>query len=444
LVSRVSLPSESELRIGVVGLGYVGLPLAVAFAEHYPVVGFDVDSAHVGRLRHGEDRTGNATAAELKSDRLEFTDNPAALEGCNVHIIAVPTPVDEHKRPDLGFLESACRTVGSVIKPGDLVIFEATVYPGCTEEICIPEIERASGLAFAPNSAGQKGEGEGEQFGFHVGYSPERINPGDGTHSLANVVKITSGSSSECAKFVDALYRKVVEAGTHPVSSIRVAEAAKVIENTQRDLNIALVNELALIFNRLGLSTTEVLEAAGSKWNFLPFRPGLVGGHCIGVDPYYLTYKAEAIGYHPEVILAGRRINDGMGRYVAREVLRLLALRGEPLKGAKCLVLGLAFKENCGDIRNTRVVDIIAELEQFGIETRLHDPWVDADQARQELDLELEAELEAGDYAAIVLAVAHREFAELRVEQLRALGADGCVIYDVKGIHPAGEVDGQL
>jgi len=440
LANQVPLPGQNDLRIGVVGLGYVGLPLAVAFAEHHPVVGFDVDSSHIQRLRQGEDRAGNASREELARVGLAFTDHADELEDCNVYIIAVPTPVDAYKRPDLGFLGAACRAVGRFVHSGDVIIFEATVYPGCTEEACIPVIEKTSGLAFAPNATGRKGE----RFGFHVGYSPERINPGDGTHSLKDVVKITSGSSPDCADFVDALYRKVVRAGTHPVSSIQVAEAAKVIENTQRDLNIALVNELALIFNRLGLSTVEVLEAAGSKWNFLPFRPGLVGGHCIGVDPYYLTYKAEAIGYHPEVILAGRRINDGMGRYVAREVLRLLALRGEPLKGAKCLMLGLAFKENCGDIRNTRVVDIVAELEQFGVEVRLHDPWVDAAHARQEFGVELAPALEAGAYAAIVLAVAHREFTAMSPAELRALGAPDCVVYDVKGIHPAAEVDGQL
>jgi len=446
LIHQIPLPAHAEVHIGVVGLGYVGLPLAVAFAEHYPVVGLDIDSGHIARLRRGDDRTGNATAGELASPNLAFSDNPADLARCNVHIIAVPTPVDEHKRPDLGFLESACRAVGQVLHGGDVVIFEATVYPGCTEEVCIPILEQVSGLAFAPRVAGQHtaGNRDNADGAFHVGYSPERINPGDGRHSLKNVIKITSGSTPECAEFVDTLYKRIVEAGTHPVSSLRVAEAAKVIENTQRDLNIALVNELALIFNQLGLSTAEVLEAAGSKWNFLPFRPGLVGGHCIGVDPYYLTYKAEAIGYHPEVILAGRRINDGMGRYVAQEVLRLLALRGQPLKGAKCLVLGLAFKENCGDIRNTRVVDIVGELERFGIDVRLHDPWVDADQARQELGIELEPALAPGDYAAIVLAVAQPEFAGMRPAELRALGAEDCVVYDVKAIHPASEVDGQL
>ena len=440
MANCVPLPAESDLRISVVGLGYVGLPLAVAFAEHYPVLGFDVDSAHLERLRNGEDRIGNATEQELNSERLVFTDDPVELERCNVHIIAVPTPVDQHKRPDLEYLKSACRMVGKAIHSGDVVIFEATVYPGCTEEVCIPVIEEASALHFAPLAV----EERGAKFGFHVGYSPERINPGDGTHSLKNVIKITSGSSPECAEFVDSLYRRIVEAGTHRVSSIRVAEAAKVIENTQRDLNIALVNELALIFNRLGLSTQEVLEAAGSKWNFLPFKPGLVGGHCIGVDPYYLTFKAEAIGHHPEVILAGRRINDSMGRYVAREVLRLLALRGYALKGARCLVLGLAFKENCGDVRNTRVVDLVDELDQFGVEVRLYDPWVDADHARHELGLELESELAPGDYAAVVLAVAHDEFTEMDVAALRALGAENCVVYDVKGLHPSNQVDGQL
>ncbi|MEX0914390.1 MAG: nucleotide sugar dehydrogenase, partial [Wenzhouxiangellaceae bacterium] len=402
-----------------------------------PVVGFDIDSGHIERLQQGDDRTGSADRGELINSNLLFTDKPGDLQRCNVHIIAVPTPVDAHKRPDLAFLESACRFVGEVIHSGDVVIFEATVYPGCTEEVCIPILEATSGLAFAP-------DGMGEEAGFHVGYSPERINPGDGTHSLKQVIKITSGSSLECGEFVDALYRRIVEAGTHPVSSIRVAEAAKVIENTQRDLNIALVNELALIFNRLGLSTTEVLEAAGSKWNFLPFKPGLVGGHCIGVDPYYLTYKAEAIGYHPEVILAGRRINDGMGHYIAQEVLRLVALRGQPLKGAKCLVLGLAFKENCGDIRNTRVVDIVEELQRFGIEVQVHDPWVEPEQARQALGIELEPELNPGDYAAIVLAVAQPEFTDMSAAELRALGAENCVVYDVKGILAAGDVDGQL
>jgi UDP-N-acetyl-D-galactosamine dehydrogenase len=366
-------------RIGIVGLGYVGLPLAVELGKRYPTIGFDIDRARVADLRP---------------------------------------------------LESASRILGGVIAPGAIVVYESTVYPGATEEVCVPIVEEVSGLKYNRD--------------FFAGYSPERINPGDKEHRLPTIKKVTSGSTPEVARFVDALYRSIIVAGTHLASSIRVAEAAKVIENTQRDLNIALINELALIFNRLGLDTQEVLEAAGSKWNFLPFRPGLVGGHCIGVDPYYLTHKAQAIGYHPEVILAGRRLNDSMGAYVASQVIKLMTQRNCLSKGARVLVLGLAFKENCPDLRNTRVVDIVAELKDYGIPCDVHDPWVNPDQARHEYGIELIAEPPQGSYDAVILAVAHREFAALGAERIRAFGKPGAILYDVKQLLPKDQVDGRL
>ncbi|MDX1606398.1 MAG: nucleotide sugar dehydrogenase [Candidatus Competibacterales bacterium] len=428
------LPDKDQLSIAVVGLGYVGLPLAVAFGERRPTLGFDIDARRVEQLRRGVDPTREVTAEALAGARqLRFSADPAALAECNVYIVAVPTPVDAYKRPDLGYLEAASAAIGRVLQPGDVVIYEATVYPGATEEVCVPILERESGLHW------RTGQGD-----FHVGYSPERINPGDGAHSLRKVVKVTAASSPEALAFVDALYREIVEAGTHPVHSIRVAEAAKVIENTQRDLNIALVNELALIFNRLGLDTHEVLEAAGTKWNFLPFRPGLVGGHCIGVDPYYLTHKAEAIGYHPEVILAGRRINDGMGRYIAQQVIKRMTLKGVPVLGARVLILGLAFKEDCADIRNTRVIDIVREFEEFRARVDVHDPWVDPEDARREYAIELTPELRNGRYDAVILAVAHREYRELGAGAIRALGRADAVLYDVKSVLPPETVDGRL
>jgi UDP-N-acetyl-D-galactosamine dehydrogenase len=420
-------------RIGIVGLGYVGLPLAVAFGTRFDTVGFDVNVARVEALRRGEDRTCEVGADELRAaTRLAIGSDPAMLAACNVFIVTVPTPIDAAKRPDLGPLHAASEAIGKVLKRGDIVVYESTVYPGCTEESCVPILERASGLRF--------------NVDFFAGYSPERINPGDREHKLATILKVTSGSTPDTAAFVDALYGSIIAAGTHRASSIKVAEAAKVIENTQRDVNIALVNELALIFNRLGIDTLEVLEAAGTKWNFLPFRPGLVGGHCIGVDPYYLTHKAQEIGYHPEVILAGRRINDGMGSYVAGQVLRLMAQRRINIVGARILVLGLAFKENCPDLRNTRVVDIVSELRQYHAEVDVHDPWVDADEAEREYGIRPvdAAALREGSYDAVIVAVGHREFAAAGAAGLRRYGRAGAVLYDVKYILPKSDVDGRL
>ncbi len=419
-----------DVRLAVIGLGYVGLPLAVAFGRHLDTLGFDVNAARIAALKRGIDATREVTAEELAAARrLAFCDDPAALADRNVFVVAVPTPVDSHKRPDFGPLVAASRTVGGALKPGDVVIYESTVYPGATEEICVPVLEEVSGLAFNRD--------------FFVGYSPERINPGDRAHRLETIVKITSGSTPEAAAFVDALYRTVVQAGTHRAPSIRVAEAAKVIENTQRDLNIALVNELAMLFHRLGLDTTDVLEAAGTKWNFLPFRPGLVGGHCIGVDPYYLTHKAQEVGHHPEIILAGRRINDGMGRYVAGEVVKLMNRKRILAAGARVLVLGLAFKENCPDLRNTKVIDLVRELEEFGAEVTVHDPWVDAGEARAEYGIVL-ADAPGRGYDAVVLAVAHDEFRRMAAADIRALVREGGVVYDIKSAWPREVVDARL
>ena len=423
-----ALPDLGQARVAVIGLGYVGLPLAVAFGRRYPTLGFDINGQRVGELRRDHDHTLEVSADELReASQLQFSDDPEALKGCDVFIVTVPTPIDEYKRPDLRPLESASRTVGKAISRGGVAIYESTVYPGATEETCVPIVERESGLKFNQD--------------FFAGYSPERINPGDKEHRLETILKVTSGSTPQAADFVDALYRSIITAGTHKASSIRVAEAAKVIENTQRDVNIALINELALIFHRLGIDTHEVLEAAGTKWNFLPFRPGLVGGHCIGVDPYYLTHKAQQIGYHPDVILAGRRINDGMGSHVARRVAKLMARGNLPVAGANVLLLGLAFKENCPDLRNTRVVDIIAELRSYNANVDVHDPWVDAGEAKHEYGLDLVAEPEPGRYDAVVLAVSHREFIELGADGIRRLGKPGSVLFDVKRALPRREVD---
>ncbi len=420
-----------DTRIGVIGLGYVGLPLAVAFGNRFPTIGFDINEARIAELRAGRDSSLEVSPEELAAvENLSYTSDPAALATCNVYVVTVPTPIDTHKRPDLTPLEGASRTVGSLLKQGDVVIFESTVYPGCTEEVCVPIMEQVSGLAFRRD--------------FHVGYSPERINPGDKDNRLATIVKVTSGSTPEIADFVDTLYREIIEAGTHKASSIKVAEAAKVIENTQRDVNIALINELALIFNRLGIDTLEVLEAAGSKWNFLPFRPGLVGGHCIGVDPYYLTHKAQEIGYHPEVILAGRRINDSMGAYVAERVIKLMTQARIQVVDARVLILGLTFKENCPDLRNTRVVDIIAELQGYHANIEVYDPWVDGAEAEREYGIRPIDAPEPGAYDAVILAVAHRQFCELGSRGIRALCKPGAILFDVKSILPADEVDGRL
>jgi UDP-N-acetyl-D-galactosamine dehydrogenase len=425
---KAPLPTLDQVKIAVIGLGYVGLPLATAFGRRFPTLGFDINSKRVGELRNGHDHTLEVTEEELRdSAHLSFSDDPTALAGCNVFIVTVPTPIDEYKRPDLRPLESASRTVGRAIAKGGVAIYESTVYPGATEEVCVPIVERESGLTFNQD--------------FYAGYSPERINPGDKQHRLETILKVTSGSTAEAADFVDSLYGAIITAGTHKTSSIRVAEAAKVIENTQRDVNIALINELALIFHRLGIDTHEVLEAAGTKWNFLPFRPGLVGGHCIGVDPYYLTHKAQQIGYHPDVILAGRRINDGMGSHVARRVAKLMAQRNLQTPGSNVLIMGLAFKENCPDLRNTRVVDIVAELRSYNANVHIHDPWVSAKEAKDEYGLDLVAEPEQGKYDAVILAVSHREFIAIGADGIRALGKPGAVVFDVKRVLPRDCVD---
>ncbi len=416
----------ADTVVGVVGLGYVGLPLAAALGGHFETRAFDIDSRRVLELRRGRDRTGETGADELaKATRLAFTDRLADLEGCNVYIVAVPTPVDADKKPDLRALRRASSMVGSLVAPGAVVVFESTVYPGATEEVCAPLIAAESRLRLNEH--------------FYVGYSPERINPGDREHRLGDIVKITAGSTPAAAAFVDALYQRIVPAGTYPAPDIRTAEAAKVIENVQRDLNIALVNELAMIFHRLQLDTEAVLQAAGSKWNFLPFRPGLVGGHCIGVDPYYLTAKAEDAGHDPELILAGRRVNDDMAHYVAGRVADLLAGAGMATDGARLLVLGFAFKENCPDVRNTKVADLVQSLRQRGAQVDVFDPVVVESPC-----LPLIEQPEAGRYDAIVLAVAHDEFKEMGAERIRAFGKPGSVVFDVKHVLPTGAVDGRL
>lgn len=423
--------SLDKAKIGVIGLGYVGLPLAVEFGKVLPTVGFDISNERIEELKSGRDGTREVEASELhEAKQLSFTGEPSGLKSCNVYIVTVPTPINQFNRPDLLPLKEASRTLGEILKPGDVAVFESTVYPGATEDVCVPIMERRSGLSCNKD--------------FFVGYSPERVNPGDKEHRITNILKVTSGSTPEAADFVDALYRKIVTVGTHKVSSIRVAEAAKVIENTQRDVNIALINELALIFNRLGVDTLEVLEAAGTKWNFLPFRPGLVGGHCIGVDPYYLTHKAQELGYHPEVILSGRRINDSMGTYIAGQVVKLMNQSCLQVWGSRVLVLGLAFKENCPDLRNTRVVDVITELQSYNVDVDVFDPWVDKEDARGEYGIELIEKPESGSYDAIILAVAHDEFRELGAKGIRALGKPTAVLYDVKHVLPAVDVDGRL
>lgn len=418
-------------HIGIVGLGYVGLSLAVEFGKILPTTGFDTQIERIKALQNGYDKTLELSTEELAAAQwLRFTHQQEELLPCNVYIVSVPTPVDAHKRPDLDPLLRATESVASVLRKGNIVIFESTVYPGATEEVCVPVLERGSGLSFNTD--------------FTVGYSPERVNPGDKRHRLTSIVKITSGSTPATSAFVDALYQRIVQAGTHRASSIRVAEAAKVIENIQRDINIALINELAMLFNLMGIDTQEVLEAAGSKWNFLKFQPGLVGGHCIGVDPYYLTHKAQELGYFPEIILAGRRINDKMGIYVANRVIQSMSQKKISLVNAHVLVLGLAFKENCPDLRNTLVITMIAEFNKFGLHVSVYDPWADPEQAQHEYGLELISTLEPNSYHAIVLAVAHREFVAMGAEQIRMLGVPGAVIFDVKHILPAEAVDGRL
>ena len=420
-----------NLKIGVVGLGYVGLPLAVEFGKRFNTVGFDIKAARVDELRKGHDSTLETTEQELaEASKLSFTTRLDDLKSCSVYIVTVPTPIDDYKRPDLTPLEKSSESVGKVLKKGDVVVYESTVYPGCTEEVCVPILERVSGLKFNKD--------------FYCGYSPERINPGDKQHRLTTIRKVTSGSTPEVADFVDALYRSVVVVGTHKASSIKVAEAAKVIENTQRDVNIALINELALIFNRLSIDTEEVLLAAGSKWNFLPFRPGLVGGHCIGVDPYYLTHKAQAIGYHPEMILAGRRINDNMGNYVAQQIALLMIQRKIQVKGSRILVMGLTFKENCPDVRNTKIVDVVKELEKYGARVDVCDPWADPDEAEHEYGLRPIRKARPGCYDAVVMGVAHDEFRKMGIDRIRKLGRKQHVLYDIKYVFRTDEVDGRL
>ena len=422
----------NNAKIAVVGLGYVGLPLAVEFGKHRSVLGFDINQKRIDELRRNSDSTLEVSDEEIRAaSELEFSTNLADLANCGIFIVTVPTPIDQANRPDLSLLLAASRTVGSVMKFGAIVIYESTVYPGCTEEICVPVLEAASGLRF--------------NHDFFCGYSPERINPGDKSHRLPSIKKVTSGSTPQIAEAIDGLYAQIITAGTHLASSIRVAEAAKVIENTQRDLNIALMNELSLIFQRLGIDTLEVLKAAETKWNFLPFRPGLVGGHCIGVDPYYLTHKAQEVGYHSEVILAGRRINDSMAAHVADETVKLMLRKGKQVLGGRVLVLGLTFKENCPDIRNTKVVDIVNQLQSYNLGVDIYDPWIHAAEAHHEYGLDCLPELPANSrYSAIIIAVGHKEFIAMGSEGIRALGEPGAVIYDVKGTLPPGTADGRL
>ena len=421
-----------NVKLAIVGLGYVGLPLAVEFGKKRSVVGFDINTKRVAELQSGQDHTLEVEPEELKEAQfLSYTTDLEVLRGCNVFIVTVPTPIDEHKQPDLTPLVKASETIGKVLKAGDIVIYESTVYPGATEEDCVPVLEKFSGLKF--------------NVDFYAGYSPERINPGDKEHRVTTIKKVTAGSTPEAAELVDAIYREIIVVGTHKAPSIRVAEAAKVIENTQRDVNIALINELALIFNKMGIDTEAVLQAAGTKWNFLPFRPGLVGGHCIGVDPYYLTHKAQSIGYHPEIILAGRRLNDNMGAYVVSQLVKAMTKRRIHVDGARALVLGLTFKENCPDLRNTRVVDILKELEEYNVKADVFDPWIDAAEAQHEYGITPISQPEAGAYDAVIIAVAHREFKALGAEGIRAFGKpDKHVLYDLKYVLETSQSDLRL
>ena len=418
----MNLDSEN-CRIAVIGLGYVGLPLLVAFARKFDCVGFDINLSRINELKSGRDATNELTESDLDSVSLSFTSNSTDIQDCNVYIVTVPTPIDAQKRPDLSPLRRASSTVGPLLSAGDVVVFESTVYPGATEEVCVPILEETSGLKFNRD--------------FFAGYSPERINPGDKVHRIESIVKVTSGSTPQVSGFVDELYGSIVTAGTHQVSSIRVAEAAKVIENTQRDLNIALINELAIIFEKLGIDTEEVLLAAGTKWNFLPFRPGLVGGHCISVDPYYLTHKSQEIGYHPDIILAGRRINDGMGSYIADRVIKSMTRSNIHVVGARVLIMGLSFKENCPDLRNTRVVDVVNSLEGYNAAVDIYDPWANSEEAFEEYKLTLTSEPEGGTYDAVILAVSHDCFKELGIEKIRSFGKEECILFDVKYALPA-------
>ena len=421
----------SELKIAIIGLGYVGLPLAVEFGKKVPVMGFDIHQKRIDELQSGQDHTLEVSPKELKqATHLSYTTNLQQLADCNFFIVTVPTPIDEFKQPDLTPLVKASESIARVLKKGDVVVYESTVYPGATEEVCIPVLEQVSGLKFNQD--------------FFAGYSPERINPGDKLHRVTNILKITAGSTPETADFVDEVYNLIIEAGTHKAPSIKVAEAAKVIENTQRDVNIALINELALIFNKMGIDTEDVLKAAGTKWNFLPFRPGLVGGHCIGVDPYYLTHKAQSIGYHPEIILAGRRLNDGMGAYVVTQLVKSMVKKKIQVEGAKVLVLGLSFKENCPDIRNTRIIDIVKELEEYHIDVDVYDPWVSTIEAESEYGITPVPTLNAQTYDAVILAVAHEQFKVMGADAIRALGKESHVLYDLKYVLDQAESDLRL
>ncbi|MEK5788274.1 Vi polysaccharide biosynthesis UDP-N-acetylglucosamine C-6 dehydrogenase TviB [Acinetobacter johnsonii] len=421
----------SEVKVAIIGLGYVGLPLAVEFGKKIPVMGFDINQKRIDELQSGQDHTLEVSPEELKlATHLSYTTNLQQLADCNLFIVTVPTPIDEFKQPDLTPLVKASESIARVLKKGDVVVYESTVYPGATEEVCIPVLEKNSGLKFNQD--------------FYAGYSPERINPGDKLHRVTNILKITSGSTPAVADYVDQVYNLVIEAGTHKAASIKVAEAAKVIENTQRDVNIALINELALIFNKMGIDTEAVLEAAGTKWNFLPFRPGLVGGHCIGVDPYYLTHKAQSMGYHPEIILAGRRLNDGMGAYVVTQLVKAMLKKRIQVEDAKVLILGLSFKENCPDIRNTRIIDIVNELKEYHTQIDVYDPWVDAAEAEHEYGISPVQALENGKYDAVILAVAHHQFKDMGVQAIRALGKSEHVLYDLKYVLSQAESDLRL
>ena len=418
-------------KIGILGMGYVGLPLAIEFGHKFPVIGFDINANRIGDLQNGIDVTNEVTTTELRQSKdLIFSSDPEALKDCNFYIVTVPTPINKDKRPDLGPLLSASMLIARFLAKGDVVVYESTVYPGATEEDCVPLLEQGSGLLLNKD--------------FYVGYSPERINPGDKTHRLPDIKKVTSGSNMESAKFIDQTYKKIIRAGTYPAESIKVAEAAKVIENTQRDLNISLINELAIIFNLMGIDTEEVLKAAETKWNFLRFRPGLVGGHCIGVDPYYLTHKAQSLGYNPEIILAGRRLNDGMSSFVSAQLIKLLAQKGIKINGAKVLILGLAFKEDCPDIRNTKVIDIVNELNEYQCKVTVYDPWVDRLEAKNEYGIKLLDDTKSELYDAIVIAVAHKEFKQMGIDKIRALGKPKHVVYDLKYLFPASQVDKRL
>ena len=422
---------RSNLKIAIIGLGYVGLPLAVEFGKKVPVVGFDIHQKRIDELKSGQDHTLEVSPDELlQATQLSYSADLADLESCNFYIVTVPTPIDEFKQPDLTPLIKASQSIGQVLSAGDIVVYESTVYPGATEETCIPVLEKVSGLTFNQD--------------FFAGYSPERINPGDKLHRVTNILKITSGSTPEVADFVDEVYNLIIEAGTHKASSIKVAEAAKVIENTQRDVNIALINELAIIFNKLGIDTEAVLQAAGTKWNFLPFRPGLVGGHCIGVDPYYLTHKAQSIGYHPEIILAGRRLNDGMGAYVVTQLVKAMIKKKIQVEGAKVLVLGLSFKENCPDIRNTKIIDIVNELTEYNIAADVYEPWVNTQEAQHEYGITPIASLEQGQYDAVILAVAHEQFKAMGATDIRALAKPEHILYDLKYVLEQSESDLRL